>query len=307
MNPTALLAALSGAALIAGLWCVAAGLIGRVPNTAPTPPPSRWSRSAAAMTPGRLKAMLAALACGITALALTRWPVAGIAAGAAVACIPRIVTGRVAAQRIQRLEALEQWTRRLADLLAAGRGLEQAIEHSATRNVPAAIADPVAQLARRLIILRMPTEQALRLFADELDDPIADRIAAALILVARRRGTGASTVLGGLAELVARDVTDRREVEAARAEHRTTVRWVIGILLVLTTAAVFQRSYVAPFGTPTGQAVLGVVVTCYAGALWWLHRLGDPDESHRFLADPREFAKSAGFPGANLGRVTSDG
>ena len=44
------------------------------------------------------------------------------------------------------LEGLEQWTRRLADMLTASRGLEDAIEASA-RSAPAAIAEPVAALA----------------------------------------------------------------------------------------------------------------------------------------------------------------
>ncbi|MCP2337514.1 type II secretion system F family protein [Actinomadura rupiterrae] len=211
---------------------------------------------------------------------------AALAAVAASVAVPRILAGRTAVDRIGRLEALEQWTRRLADMLSAGRGLEQAIESSATRNIPAPIASHVQTLARRLTVTRMPAEQALRLFADELDDPVADRIAAALILLTRRRGTGASSVLNGLAELVARDVTDRREVEAARAEHRTTVRWVVGILLVLTAAAVLQRSYVRPFDTGLGQAVLAVIATCYAGAFWWLHRLARPDNGRRFLGTP---------------------
>ncbi len=193
------------------------------------------------------------------------------------------MTGRAAKERIRKLEALEQWTRRLTDLLVAGRALEQALELSAARNVPPAIASPVAALARRLRVTRMPTEDALRLFADEIDDPIGDRIAAALILVARRRGRGASTVLQQLAELVAKDVADRQEVEAARAEHRTTVRWIIGILGTFSVLAVLQKAYVAPFGTPLGQVVLGIVALFYGVTLLWLHRLGSAAPGHRFL------------------------
>ncbi|MGI8334748.1 type II secretion system F family protein [Actinomadura scrupuli] len=176
-----------------------------------------------------------------------------VAVAAGVIAVPQVIAGHAARDRIARLEGLEQWTRRLADLLAAGRALEQALQQSASRNVPTPIAEPVRALARRINVSRMPTEQALRDFAQELDDPVADRITAALILVAWRRGTGGSKVLAALAELVARDIGDRREVEAARAEHRTTVRWVIAILAVLTTVAVLQRSYVQPFGTRPGR------------------------------------------------------
>ncbi|MBT2235575.1 type II secretion system F family protein [Nonomuraea sp. NEAU-A123] len=226
------------------------------------------------------------LSVSIAVFALTGWPVAAVATGVAVLTLPKAMTGRAATERIRKLEALELWTRRLSDLLIAGRALEQALEQSAARNIPPAIAAPLAALARRLRVTRMPTEDALRLFADELDDPIGDRIAAALILVARRRGKGASAVLQQLAALVAKDVSDRREVEAARAEHRTTVRWIIGILAGFSALAIFQKSYVAPFSTPLGQSILAIVALFYAVTLVWLHRLGTAAPGHRFLNDP---------------------
>ncbi|GAA3120115.1 hypothetical protein GCM10010466_08670 [Planomonospora alba] len=283
MSAAALVAGLGVSALLSGVMCVAAELAGEA-DDAPIRPPSRWIAVRTALARHH-RLLLAAVAAGVVVFGLTGWPVAGLVAAVAVLALPRVVTGRAAAERIRKLEALEQWTRRLADLLVAGRALEQALEQSAARSVPAPIAGPVAALARRLTVTRMPTEQALRLFADELDDPVGDRIAAALILVARRRGRGASTVLNRLAELVARDVTDRREVEAARAEHRTTVRWIIGILVVFSAVAVFQQSYVEPFGTPVGQLVLAVVAGLYGVALWWLHRLGSAAPGHRFLGD----------------------
>ncbi|MFI6326528.1 type II secretion system F family protein [Nonomuraea sp. NPDC050556] len=281
MNTNALLAGLSAIAVLGGISCIIVGFAGRPPDD-PVRPPSRWQGVIA-----RSRRLIAiALVATIAVYVLTGWPVAGFAAFIGVLTLPKVVSARAATERIRKLEALELWTRRLADLLVAGRALEQALEHSAARNVPPAIAEPVAALARRLRVIRMPTEQALRLFADELNDPIGDRIAAALILVARRRGKGASTVLQRLAELVAKDVSDRREVEAARAEHRTTVRWIIGIFITFTAVAVFQQSYAAPFSTPVGQTVLAVVAAFYGIALWWLHRLGNAAPGHRFLTDP---------------------
>ncbi|MEQ4720951.1 type II secretion system F family protein [Nonomuraea sp. B19D2] len=284
MNTTALLGAIGTAMILGGALTVISRL--RPPSEdQPVRPPARWV--------GMRKAFLAhyrlitlSLGVSVAVYMFTRWPVAAVATGAAVFTLPKVMTGRAATERIRKLEALELWTRRLADLLVAGRALEQALEHSAVRNVPPAIAAPVTALARRLRVTRMPTEEALRLFADELDDPIGDRIAAALILVARRRGKGASAVLQQLAELVAKDVSDRREVEAARAEHRTTVRWIIAILALFSALAVFQKSYVAPYGTPVGQVVLAIVTLFYAATLAWLHRLGAAAPGHRFLNDP---------------------
>ncbi|MEI2811934.1 MAG: hypothetical protein V9F00_17630 [Nocardioides sp.] len=73
---------------------------------------------------------------------------------------------------------------------------------------------------------RWVTEDALRAFADELDDSTGDLVAANLILGARRRGAGLASVLEGLAESVAADVRARRQVEADRAKPRATARWV---------------------------------------------------------------------------------
>ena len=69
-------------------------------------------------------------------LAITRWPVAALATGAAVIFVPRLTAARAARQRTAMLEGLEQWTRRLADMLTASRGLEDALEVSA-RTAPA--------------------------------------------------------------------------------------------------------------------------------------------------------------------------
>lgn len=265
-----------GVALI-GLFLLVNELIGHLER--PSKPPSRLLHDRAFQ-----RRLLLALLAGGATWVVTHWPVASVAAALAVLTLPNVVTGKASKERIRRLEALEQWTRRLADLLNAGRALEHALAQSAARNVGAPIADPVATLARRISTARIPTEKALRLFADEINDPVGDRIAAALILVARRRGKGASVVLARLAEMVARDVTDRREVEAARAEHRNTIRLIIMILAIFGTLAVWQRDYVAPYGTPIGQAVLAVVVGLYGLALWWLHRLTNADIGYRFLS-----------------------
>ncbi|GAA4199812.1 type II secretion system F family protein [Microbispora amethystogenes] len=284
MNTPALLAGLGTSAVLGGVTCIVIGLAGRGP-VEPVRPPSRWPAIRRALIARRRLAVISFFA-AVAVLGLTGWPVAACATAVAVLALPKVVSGRTAAQQIRKLEALELWTRRLADLLVAGRALEQALEQSASRNVPSAITAPVSSLARRLRVAQMPTEQALRFFADELNDPVGDRIAAALILVARRRGKGASALLHQLAQLVAKDVSDRREVEAARAEHRTTVRWIIGILVTFTAVAITQRSYVAPFGTPVGQVVLAMVASLYGVALWWLHRLGSSAVGHRFLTDP---------------------
>jgi tight adherence protein B len=274
-----LLAALAGAAIATGLVLAAAGLFGRVRD--PGKPPSLAARGTLSSA-GRKRVLLAVLA-GLLVFVLTRWPVGGLAVAAAVIFLPRLGLGSAAKKRTAMLEGLEQWIRRLADMVTASRGLEDAIEASA-RSAPAAVAGPVNALATRLAS-RTGAEAALRAFAAEIDDPAGDRIAAALIIATGRRGGGARDVLVALAVLLSRDVAARRDIEAERAQHRTTIKWICVFVAGFTVFAVVNRSYSAPFGTAVGQVVLAIVAGLYAVSLFWLNRLGSIPAAGRFLDD----------------------
>ncbi|HEX9032398.1 MAG TPA: type II secretion system F family protein [Streptosporangiaceae bacterium] len=276
-----LVAALCGALVMAGLTLFAAELTRRAP--APGTPPRGLFGASRITATGRRRVLLAA-ATGLAVLGLTRWPVAAIAAAAGVIYVPRIATTRAARQHAALLEGLEQWTRRLADMLTASRGLEDALEVSA-RSAPPAVAGPVSALARRLST-RVGVQEALRVFADELDDPAGDQIAAALIIATGQRGGGVHGVLTALAEILARDVAARRAIEADRAQHRTTVRWIVVFIAGFTLFAIVNRSYSAPYGTLAGQGVLAFVAILYAAGLSWLHRLGTIPGAGRFLDGP---------------------
>ncbi|WP_327586976.1 type II secretion system F family protein [Nonomuraea sp. NBC_00507] len=289
---TALLAALAGAALIGGLVALVVGVVGRTPRPGlpPSPLAERLRRLAA---PHLRRRLLIAAGMGVIVLALTRWPVAGIGAGIGTMTLPALLSGRSSRAVIDRMDALERWTRRLSDVLAAGRGLEHALM-SGTRNAPDPIAAEVRALGRR-VEMRVELGEALRLFADDLNDPIGDRIAAALILAAERRGQGLRQVLTGLAGMVATEVANRRQIEAERAQCRTTVRWITVFLIAFTGFAVLSRDYVAPYSTLVGQLVLAAVLAMYAAGLRWIHRLGATNTlSGRFLSDGNPEGKREG-------------
>jgi Flp pilus assembly protein TadB len=271
------LAGLAGGLLCTGVILLVRELTRRAPaHGIPTRPSLQLS-------PAACKRVLIAVGIGLVTLAVTGWPVAMIAAAGAVLFLPRITSVRAARDRAAALEGLEQWTRRLSDMLTASRGLEDALEAS-VRSAPRSIEPAVARLGRRLSA-RTGTEAALRAFAADINDPAADRIAAALIIATGRRGGGVRDVLNSLAVMLARDVAARREIEAERAQHRTTVKWLTLFVAGFTVFAVLNRSYSAPYGTVAGQIVLALVVLLYAGGLWWLHRLGSVPAPGRFLAD----------------------
>ena len=152
------LAACGGGLIAAGIVLFIRELTRRAPP--PGTPPSRVPRSLSRATVVRL---LIALTAFLIVLLVTGWPVAALAAALAVIFLPKLASGREARRRTATLEALEQWARRLADMLTASRALEDALEASA-RSAPPAIAGQVGALARRLSA-RTGTETALRAFA----------------------------------------------------------------------------------------------------------------------------------------------
>ena len=290
------LAGLAGAVAVAGCCLIVAGAF-RAPSAA-TSPSSRWAvRITHLRGTSRRRGiqLVVGLLAGAIAWLVTGWPVLGLAAAVAAPALPWLVQGDRAVAQVERLEALEHWTRRLADLLVIGAGIEQALIAS-VRTAPEPIAGDVAALAAALQA-RTPTEEALRGFADSLDDPAGDLVAAALILAARRRGRGLATVLDGLARALADEVNVRRGIEADRAKPRTTARAVTVIALVAAAALVFlDRGYVAPFKTATGQLVLALVCCVFFGAFAWMHRMAAVDAGRRFLpaerADTRQLNRA---------------
>lgn len=268
------------AALLAalGVVLVAAGWRGWPVGMAPRRVPVRLS------TVGR-----ATGAClgGVLTWAMTGWPVAGLAVVVAAVGLPVVLSAdRREQRRIERVEAVEEWSRRVADVLAVGVGLEQALQ-SAARTAPAPIQREVVTLSAR-ISARMPTEVALRRFADDVADPAADLVVAALILATRRRGPGVAAALSAIAGSVADEVAARRRVEADRAKPRATARAVTVITLGILVLGLLNRGYTAPYASVLGQVVLAATLGFFAAALWWMHSMTVTTTPERVLggADP---------------------
>ncbi|MDN5805093.1 MAG: type II secretion system F family protein, partial [Microlunatus sp.] len=165
--------------------------------------------------------------------------------------------------------------------LTVGVGLEQGLI-ATSKSVPEPIAPEVNLLVRRLQA-RWDTEGALRAFADDLDDPTGDLVAANLILGARRRGRGLASVLEALAASVADDVRARRQIEADRAKPRSTARWVTIITAGVLIFLAMTGQYVAPYRTPVGEAIAGLLLCAYVATLIWMRRMAEGEEIPRFI------------------------
>lgn len=288
---TSLMAALAGATFASGVVLVVLGLQRR--EERPTGEVRRRVgsgfrrlRSDAGSWP-RWRWPLAATTAALTWL-LTGWPVAGLIVAATVIGLPVLLsTSRVAARAIDRVEALEEWSRRLADVLVVGVGLEQAIT-TTVRTCPDGVRAEVSALSAR-VAARWPTELALRAFADDLDDASGDLIVATLILGARRRGPGLARVLTAVADSVAEEVAMRRKVEAERAKPRTTARAITLITLGVVTIGALNGTYLAPYGTPLGQLMLAAITLGFVGSLAWMRSLTLPKRDPRILGDHSDF------------------
>lgn len=273
------LAATAGAVTALGLFMVVVALL-----PSPDARPVRRRRPRMVVPSGRWGTWrwVAAVATGATLWATTGWPVAGGIAGVAVVGLPVLLTtGKVATARIGRVEAIEEWSRRLGDVLLTGVGLEQAIATTA-RTVPAAIDSDVRALSARLSA-RWSTEDALRAFADDLDCQAGDLLVAALLLGVRRRGPGLAKVLASLADTLAEEVAVARRIEAERAKPRTTARAVTFITLAVAAAGLANPAYLAPYGDALGQLILAVIATVFVGCLAWMRRLTLPAPEPRFI------------------------
>ncbi|GAA2028587.1 hypothetical protein GCM10009740_17760 [Terrabacter terrae] len=284
---TPLIPAVAGALVVAGLLGLVLGLRRR-PVASNTPrrralpgsPGSRWSRSAGASRRTQ-RLLLAGVAIGVLVATLTGWVVALLIVPATLAGLPYLLSSPESAHQIERLEAMEEWTRSLSGILTAGVGLEQALI-STLRSTPEPIRPEVTRLASRLRA-RWGTERALRAFADDLDDATGDLVAANLILAARRRGAGVASVLEALAESVAADVRARREIEADRAKPRSTARWVTIITIGVLAVLALTGDYIAPYATPFGQVILVVLLSLYVTTLIWMKRMALGQSLPRFI------------------------
>ncbi|WP_219814305.1 type II secretion system F family protein [Rathayibacter rathayi] len=223
---------------------------------------------------------------GVVLWYMTGWLVALVAIPAAVIGLPILLSKPQSANSVERLEAIEAWTRSLSGLITAGVGLEQALTVSLS-NAPAEIKPQVANLVARLGA-RWSTKKALQAFADELNDPTADLVTAHLILAAQVRGSGLANALDDLAQIVFDEVKHRREIEADREKPRTTARSVTLITLLAIGGLALSGTFLDAYRDVVGQLLLTLYVILYVVALVWMRRMSTGVATPRILVNTRK-------------------
>ncbi|PUB20853.1 type II secretion system protein F (GspF) [Promicromonospora sp. AC04] len=285
-----IIAAASGA-LIAG------GLVGLVYALLPAPRPApeiarppraglaRRARAAFVRMPRRTRILLGiGTTAGLAAWLLTGWPLLMIVGPVTTLGVPALLSNRVPAERIARLEAIQDWTRSLAGSLSTGKGLEDALKATAS-SAPAPIAPQVRLLAARLESRGDP-RGALLAFADDLADPTGDMVAQSLATAMELRGPVVK-VLDDLADDVADQVRARREVEANRATYRVTATWLTVITVGVVIVMLLNGTYIEPYRTPLGQLVFLVLASLFALTLFWFNRMSNGPGPGRLFTPAR--------------------
>ena len=293
-DETPLLAAVCAAVAVAGVVLALSGAVGwSVPERARRRSASSRRLRTLLTSDGtmtrrswwaaRRTRVLAAVAAGAGVWLFTSWLGGAILAVVVVAGLPWMLNpGRGSAVRIERLEALEEWVRRMSDVHTVGISLEAAITAS-LRSVPEPIAPDVKRMVARLGAGWKPAD-AYRAFAEDLDDATGDMVCALMLLHATDRGAGLGQALTDLSGAVAEEVMMRRRVEADRAKPRANARWVTLFCLIVFGLCALSGNYVQPYSTPIGSLVLALLACAFGGLLVWMRRMANMRPNPRFLS-----------------------
>jgi Flp pilus assembly protein TadB len=227
--------------------------------------------------------MTLAGAAGVLVGLLTGWVVGALLAAMAAWSLPRILaSGSAEREQSARIEGIAGWTEMLRDTLGAAAGLEQSIQATA-HTAPQAIRPRIQGLAVRLASGER-LAPSLRRLADDLDDPIADLVTAALILASEHQARQLGPLLGELAATARAQVEMRQRVDASRARARTTVRVVVTTTLTFAGGLIlFNPVFLAPYDSVAGQLVLLVIGALFGLAFIWLRRMARIEQPERFF------------------------
>lgn len=228
---------------------------------------------------------------GLLVTLLTRWPVAGILFGIGASMLPGVLErGRASKVSLARVEAIASWAEMIRDTMAGAGGLEQSIMACAPI-APTPIRREVVRLAARLERDRLAP--SLREFAEELDDPTGDLVVASLVLAADKNPKKLGELLGMLAASAREEVRMRLRVEAGRARARTSVKVVIGAVVLITSGIVLlNRPFLDAYDSLVGQFVLALIGIWFAGGFALLSRMTKFTETERFLTEDLDFGEA---------------
>lgn len=284
---TALTIALLVTGSLIGLVIAVVGLTSGAPDKASRKPSKLALRGR--MSKRTQLLLLIGVSGGILSWVITGWIILLVAVPLAVLLLPVLFSNGGGQETINRIEALESWTRSLAGLSNGSLGLERTLVASLS-SAPDLLRPQLSALAAR-INARWPTQAALKAFADDLDEPTADLVVAHLTLAASMRGDGLRNALVDIAAIIGEEVRMRREIEADRAKPRSNARIITIITVVALLVLPFTGTFTDVYTTPLGQIIFALWLGVYAMMLIWMRRLMTDKPAPRILTNTKEAKK----------------
>jgi Flp pilus assembly protein TadB len=219
---------------------------------------------------------------GAAIIFITGWIIVGVVASVVIGLVPGI--GAAPAHRRDEqaiVEAIASWTEQLRDTLAGSHGLEQVIIATAP-HAPVAIALAVERLS--IFIAYGSLSDGLRRFAEDVDHPTADFVTAALVTAAQHQARDIGLLLGHLAQCARDEGRMRTRVWVGRARTRSAVRIITSVVALFVGGLfVFNREYLEPYSSVSGQFILGVILVGFAIALFMMHNMSQIETPERFI------------------------
>ena len=229
----------------------------------------------------RLVQLAVASGVALVVLLLTGRPVGAVLAGGIALSLPSVFGGKAARQaEIARVEAIATWAGQLRDMLTGGSGLLETIEATAPF-APAPIRAEVERLA--LGMRRGRLHAALRAFAAEVDDPMADLVVASLIVATTEQVGRLGELLGSLATRTREQAALRMRIDKDRSSTRTQVRGVvIATIAMILGLMVFNKGLLAAYDSADGQLVLAAIGAMFLAGFALLARISRPQRMEGF-------------------------
>lgn len=284
---TTLLGAVVGIGVATGLLLIYTGW--RAPQALSAPRrATRPATTSALVRMCRLRSPLerilatVSLAAGVLMAVFQGWLIAVVALPVIAVGLPRVLTPPSEID-IDRLEAMEDWTRSLSGIVQHS-GLATAIT-ATLPSAPVALERELTTLVAR-IQAGQPLKDALYGLAEDLDDQTGDYIVAALIQAADARNAGLRECLDAIATDVAREVRNRREIRTEQTAVFTNVQMIVGLIVAMTAGVVMFTSFGAFYRTAPGQIILAVLIAAFAGCLMLLRARAAFTPPPRFLLRP---------------------
>ena len=236
-------------------------------------------------TPSRIGAVsaLAGLIGGALALAVTALPVAALLAAALAATVPTWALRRRAAARRRALRA--GWPDAVDMLVSAvrsGMSLPEATSELA-RTGPDPLRAGFRVFADEYRV-RGSFLDALDVLRDELADPVADRVVAALRLAREVGGTDLGVTLRTLSAMLREDARLRGEITARQSWTVAAARMAVAAPWLTLALLCTRPEAVAAFTGAAGAAVLTLVAFLSVAAYLLSRRIGRLPADERLAA-----------------------